>query len=73
MMGIGVILALRGLLPSQGRSSDNTGFMIGGGVLVLIGAGITYNIQDWWAFLLIGLGLVVILRGMSERGRNPMP
>ncbi len=73
LMGIGVILALRGLLPSQGRSSDNTGFMIGGGVLVLIGAGITYNIQDWWAFLLIGLGLVVILRGMSERGRNPMP
>ncbi len=49
------------------------GFLIGGGVLLLIGAGITYNIQDWWAFILIGIGLVVIYRGMADRGSNPIP
>ena len=75
LMGIGVILALRGLLAFQqpGRSDSGTGFLIGGGVLLLIGAGITYNIQDWWAFILIGIGLVVIYRGMADRGSNPIP
>lgn len=72
LMGIGVILALRGVIGNKGTGAD-TGYLTGGGVLVLIGAGITYNIRDWWAFLLIGLGLLVIYRGMSERGKNPFP
>jgi hypothetical protein len=75
LMGIGVILALRGLLAFQqpGRADSGTGFLIGGGVLVLIGAGITYNIQDWWAFIIIGIGLVIIYRGIADRKRNPVP
>jgi hypothetical protein len=75
LMGIGVILGLRGLLAFQaaGQSETGYGFFIGGGVLLLIGAGITYNIQDWWAFILIGFGLLIIYRGVSERGKNPVP
>ena len=75
LMGIGVILGLRGLLASQapGQGDTSTGFFIGGGVTLLIGAGITYNIQDWWAFLLIGFGLLIIYRGTKERKRNPLP
>ena len=75
LMGIGVILGLRGLLASQapGQGDTSTGFFIGGGVVLLIGAGITYNIQDWWAFLLIGFGLLIIYRGTKERKRNPLP
>lgn len=75
LMGIGVILVFRGLLALQesGSLDQSLGFFIGGGVLVLIGAGITYNIRDWWAFILIGLGLVIVLRGVTERGRNPVP
>ena len=75
LMGIGVILGLRGLLASQstGQSDTAYGFFIGGGVLLLIGAGITYKIQDWWAFILIGFGLLIIYRGVSERGKNPVP
>ena len=75
LMGIGVILIFRGLLAVQETGSFDQGFgyLIGGGIVVLIGAGITYNLREWWAFILIGLGLVIILRGVTERGRNPLP
>ena len=75
LMGIGVILIFRGLLAVQETGSFDQGFgyLIGGGIVVLIGAGIIYNIREWWAFILIGLGLVIILRGVTERGRNPRP
>ena len=75
LMGIGVILLFRGILAIQETGSFDQGFgyLIGGGIVVLIGAGITYNLREWWAFILIGLGLVIILRGVTERGRNPFP
>ena len=69
LMGIGIILALRGIvaLQTEGQSDTSNGFLIGGGILLLIGFGITYNIQDWWAFLLIGLGVFIIYRGTIDR------
>jgi hypothetical protein len=75
LMGIGVILIFRGLLAVQETGSFDQGFgyLIGGGIVVLIGAGITYNLREWWAFILIGLGLVIVLRGVTERGKNPRP
>jgi hypothetical protein len=75
LMGIGAILVVRGLLAMQdsGSVDNGYGYLIGGGVLVLIGVGITYNLQDWWAIMLIGLGLVIVLRGVTERGKNPIP
>ncbi len=75
LMGIGVILIFRGLLAMQETGSFDQGFgyMIGGGVLALIGAGITYNLREWWAVIFIGVGLVIVLRGLSERGKNPIP
>ena len=75
LMGIGAILILRGLLATQDTGSFESGFgyMIGGGVLVLIGVGVTYNLEDWWAIMLIGLGLIIVLRGVTQRGINPIP
>ena len=75
LMGIGVILIFRGLLAMQETGSFDQGFgyMIGGGVMALIGVGITYNLREWWAFILIGVGLVIVIRGFTERGKNPIP
>jgi hypothetical protein len=75
LMGIGVILMLRGLLAIQetGSLDQGYGYLIGGGVLAVIGIGIIYNLRDWWAIILIGLGLVIVFRGLTERGRNPFP
>ncbi len=75
LMGIGVILIIRGLLATQeyGSFDAGYGYIIGGGVLTLIGLGITFNLRDWWAIMLIGLGLVIVLRGFMDRGKNPVP
>lgn len=75
LMGIGVILVFRGLLAFQetGSIDQGFGFFIGGGILLLIGAGIAFNLRDWWAILLIGIGLVVVIRGINQQRRNPVP
>ncbi len=69
LLGIGVILVLRGFIAYQQTGGDDEGFgyLAGGGILMLIGAGIAYNIRDWWAFLLIGLGLLIVGRGLTNR------
>jgi hypothetical protein len=70
MMGIGVILVLGGVLGylKTGGYSLGFGFMVGGGIMILIGASLRNNFHDWWAFLLIGLGVIIIL-GSSDRVR----
>jgi hypothetical protein len=75
LMGIGVILVIRGVLAYQESSliESSYGYLIGGGVVAMIGLGITYNLRDWWAVILVGLGLVIILRGIIERNKNPFP
>jgi len=69
LLGIGVILVLRGVIAYQqtGGYDEGFGYLAGGGILMLIGAGIAYNIRDWWAFLLIGLGLIIVGRGLTDR------
>ena len=69
MMGIGVILVLGGVLAFKKPDGyeEGLGFTVGGGIMILIGAGLAYNIRGWWAFLIIGLGLLIISRGLSQR------
>ena len=69
LLGIGVILVLRGFISYQqtGGYDEGFGYLAGGGILMLIGAGLAYNIRDWWAFLLIGLGLLIVGRGLTNR------
>jgi hypothetical protein len=69
MMGIGVILVLgRGLaFKKPDGYEEGLGFTVGGGIMILIGAGLAYNIRGWWAFLIIGLGLLIISRGLFSR------
>ena len=77
-MGLGVIILLRGVLVIRETGSFDQGFwyLVGGGLAVLIGAGagISYNMsRGLWAFILMGLGLLIVLRGVTERKRNPAP
>jgi hypothetical protein len=69
LMGIGVILLLRGFIAYQQKvgKDDGFGYLAGGGIMILIGAGIAFNIRDWWAFLIIGIGLLIVGRGLSDR------
>ncbi len=69
LIGIGVILLLRGVAAYQQTDGQDEGFgyLTGGGIMMLIGAGIAFNIRDWWAFLIIGIGLLIVGRGLSNR------
>jgi hypothetical protein len=69
LMGIGVILVVSGVLVYQkhGGSSKSLGLMVGGGMTLIVGVGLTFNLRDWWAYLIIGLGLVITSRGLSAR------
>ncbi len=69
LIGIGVILLLRGVAAYQQTDGNDNGFgyLVGGGIMMIIGAGIAFNIRDWWAFLIIGIGLLIVGRGLSNR------
>jgi len=74
LLGIGAILILRGLLAHvEGEGAESTGYLAGGGVLALLGAGILFDLRDWWALILIAAGLFLVFKGVSERTRTPRP
>ena len=75
LLGLGVILILRGLwaYSKTGVLDQGFGYVIGGGFVALLGAGIVYNIRDLWPFFIIGLGAVLVLRALMVRDRNPKP
>ncbi len=73
--GIGVLLivmgAARAALPThRGRA---IGPFVGGVVLAIIGLSGIYGIQEFWPFVLVGIGLAIIVSAVVSRGRSPAP
>jgi hypothetical protein len=75
LLGIGVILILRGLwqYSRSGVLDQGFGYIVGGAFVAFLGANIVFDIRDTWAFFVIGLGLVIVLRALMVRGSNPAP
>jgi hypothetical protein len=75
LLGLGVILILRGVwVYIQSNIFDQaSGYLIGGVLITLIGANNLWQIENWWAFFLIIIGLTIIIRTITERSRNPRP
>jgi len=74
LIGIGVILIIRGLLAFiQSGVKAGLGFLIGGFVLAAIGGSEIFNIQNGWAVILIIGGIAIILSGLTQRSSNPKP
>ena len=75
IVGIGVILIVQAIVRySTARyMRPAAGFLIGGVVLIVIGLAGVAGIKDWWPFLLIAIGVVVILAGVTARARTPRP
>ena len=75
IVGIGVILIVQAIVRySTARyKRPAAGFLIGGVVLIVIGLAGIAGIKDWWPFLLIAIGVVVILAGVTARARTPRP
>jgi len=75
LLGIGVILILRGLwqYSKSGVLDQGFGYLVGGAFVAFLGANIVFDIRDTWAFFVIGLGLIIVLRALMVRGSNPTP
>lgn len=74
LLGIGGILIADGLVRSLQKDRAFPGLLIGGAVLVLIGAtSIQSGWQDFWPLLLVVLGVAVIAGGLTSRRRSPTP
>lgn len=83
LMGIGVLLALGGLVRRTRAGNPMPGFIIGGTVLVLIGLAALPAIRDQLALaglnnlvgplILVFLGLVIIMAAVGARRRSPRP
>jgi len=74
LLGLGAILILRGLLAHvEEGGAESVGYLAGGGVLALLGAGILFDLRDWWSLILIAAGLFLVFKGVSERTRTPRP
>jgi hypothetical protein len=75
MIGLGIILAVRGvgfyMQTSSWRASS--GFLIGGAIVALIGFVGYAGVRDWWAILFILIGAWIILNAVMNRGKNPRP
>jgi hypothetical protein len=63
LVGLGVILLIdafiRSTVPHFRRPV--TGRIIGGIILIFIGAGNIYGIADWWPLILVGVGVGIII------------
>jgi hypothetical protein len=74
LVGLGLILVADGLVRSLQRDRAYFGLLIGGAVLVLVGATIIQSSwENLWPLLLVLLGVAVIVGGLTARRRSPTP
>jgi hypothetical protein len=75
MLGIGVILILRGVLAyiqtSNWRSSN--GYIIGGLIVGAIGGFSVFELRDKWPYIVIIIGAYIVLSAFMTRTNNPKP
>jgi hypothetical protein len=75
IIGIGVVLIAQAVIRySTSRFKGAAmGSLIGGAVLLIIGLAGIVGMKDWWPLILIAIGVVVILGGVTARMRTPKP
>jgi ribosomal protein L40E len=75
IIGIGVILIAQAVIryASSQYKAPAMGFLIGGAVLLVVGFAGVVGMENWWPFILIAIGVVVIFGGMTARARTPRP
>ena len=75
-MGLGAILLVRAaaiFYSPTGRKGAAYGPLIGGAVLIVIGASSVFGVTYWWALILIVVGIWIIVSAFRQRASNPRP
>ncbi|MBI2937000.1 MAG: zinc ribbon domain-containing protein [Thaumarchaeota archaeon] len=77
LTGLGVIIIVNGLIRYSEYRYNPTGAFIGGAVLVVIGLTFLMGVRDFWRdfwpVILIIIGAVVIISGLTARSRAQRP
>ena len=75
IIGIGIILIMQAVVrySTSGFKGAALGSLIGGAVLLIIGLAGMVGMRDWWPFVLIGIGVAVLVGGVTARMRTPKP
>jgi hypothetical protein len=69
LTGLGLVLIGRGLYAwsRRGFKGSSKGYLIGGSVVATIGVANLLNINNWWAIIIIVIGLSVIASAFTKR------
>jgi len=75
IIGVGAILIAMATIrySSSQHKAPAMGFLIAGAVMLIIGFASVVGMNDWWPFVLIAIGIVVIFGGIRARSRTPRP
>ncbi len=75
ILGLGAILILNGLFMYSRMKNwpASSGFVIGGGILSLVGVANILNLRNWWAIIFVLGGAFIIVSVLMQRRRNPPP
>ena len=75
IIGIGVVLIAQAVLRySTSRfKGPAIGSLVGGMVLLIIGLAGMVGMRDWWPFVLIAIGVMVIVAALTARAHAPKP
>ena len=75
LIGIGVVLLIQAAIRFMASTYRGTaiGSLIGGIILLIIGLAGVSGIRDWWWLFFIGIGIVVIIWGITAARRSPRP
>ncbi|MCL5318771.1 MAG: hypothetical protein M1503_11005, partial [Thaumarchaeota archaeon] len=77
LTGLGVIIIVNGLIRYSEYRYNPTGAFIGGGVMIVIGLTVLMGVRDFWRdfwpVILIIIGAVVIISGLTARSRAQRP
>ncbi|MCL4436619.1 MAG: zinc ribbon domain-containing protein [Thaumarchaeota archaeon] len=77
LTGLGVIIIVNGLIRYSEYRYNPTGAFIGGAVMIVIGLTVLMGVrdfwQDFWPVILIIIGAVVIISGLTARSRAQRP
>ncbi len=68
VLGIGILLLAEAVIRlSKARQHPSvSGKLIGGSVLVALGASNIYNLQDWWPLIFVAVGLAIIFINVQQ-------
>lgn len=72
LFGVGIIFLVEAVVRSIRVKYErlSIGKTIAGIILIAIGAGNIYNLENWWPFILIVMGIIIIISNLRQKDED---